>query len=197
MLKPVVQEGLTDKQVDQLQEFLDTLPRAMNFEHVDGFFCALICGPEQVPMDEFLPYIFGGQAPNFQSSEQAGEILNLLAEHWKYVADKLISGTPYYPFLYADQEDKCSANNWADAFLLGTQLRPEGWSELLEDQSEHALLREIRALRAELSELAQGKQYTIPSDERNEMIETIVANMTRIYDHFSNQPAEQSASPAQ
>lgn len=199
MLKPVVQEGLTDKQVDTLQEFLDTLPQAMNFEHVDGFFCALICGPEPVPMTEFLPYVLGGPKPDFKSEEQANEIVGLLAEHWKHIAGKMSEGKPYYPFLYADKDDKCSANDWADAFMLGVQLRQDGWSELLADESEHALLKEIRTLRAELSELVDGKPHTIPGDERNLMVDAIVANMTRIYDHFSTYPEEDQAeaSPAQ
>lgn len=184
MLRPVP-EGLSDQKIEQLESFLDSLPRAMNFEHLDGFFCALICGPEPVPMSEFLPPIFGGQMPHFNSKEQSDEILSILAEHWKHIVSKLSEGTPYYPFLYSDQDMKCSANDWADAFLLGVQLRKDGWAELLDDQSEQSLLKGILMLREELSEIAQGKPESIPGDVREEIVENLVANLKRIYDHFS------------
>ena len=30
--------GLDDKKIESLQNYLDTLPNAMHFEHIDGFF---------------------------------------------------------------------------------------------------------------------------------------------------------------
>ena len=196
MLRPVVIEGLTDQKIEQLEKFLDSLPRAMHFEHVDGFFCALICGPEPVPMSEFLPYVFGGQMPNFESSEQASAILGMLAEHWKHICTKLIESVPYYPFLYADKDEKCAANDWADAFMLGTQLRRESWKELLEDTSETGLLRQVLLLRDELSQMADGKEATIPSEERETLVTTLVDNLQKIYDHFEERRTQNSPQPA-
>lgn len=183
--------GLSNEKIDLVQEYLDLVPNAMHFEHVDGFFCALICGPDAVPPSEFLPYIFGGQMPRFQSQEQADAVMNALTEHWQHIAETMNDEKPYYPFLFADHEEKCAANDWADAFMLGIQLRQEQWKDLLEDESDEPLLRQIVMLRNELHESEDGKTLTIPGDERELMVETIVANLNKIFDHYAEQREEQ------
>lgn len=179
--------GVDDEKIDMVQEFLDTLPNAMHFEHIDGFFCALICGPTAVPPGEFLPYIFGGDMPNFQSQEQADDVMTALTEHWQHIAETLNEGKPYYPFLYADHEENCSANDWADAFMLGVQLRHDDWKDLILDESENAFMKEIIMLRNEIPESPDGRSLTIPSDERELMVDSMVANLNRIYDHYADQ----------
>ena len=51
---------LTDAEYDRLGSMLAHSERAMNLEMVDGFFAALICGPETVPPSEYLRLIWGG-----------------------------------------------------------------------------------------------------------------------------------------
>lgn len=177
--------SMEDKKIDTVQTFLDAIPQAMNFEHIDGFFTALICGPEPVPPTEFLPYIFGGEMPRFISNEQATEIMDILLEHWNFIAEALASGISYYPFLYADKEDKCSANDWADAFMLGVQLREAAWNDLLTQQSEDPLLHEIIELRNEITDLREGHGYTINSQDRDDMIGQIVAKLQLIFNHYA------------
>ena len=47
---------LSDSELDQLADFLESLPspEAMNIERLDGFFCALVVGPELVMPGEYL-----------------------------------------------------------------------------------------------------------------------------------------------
>ncbi len=187
--------GLDDKKIESLQNYLDTLPNAMHFEHIDGFFCALICSPSAVSPGEFLPYIFGGQMPNFPTQKEADAVMGALTEHWQHVAETLDEGKPYYPFLFSDYDDKISGNDWADAFMLGVQLRQNDWDDLLVDVSEHALLKEIIKLRNEIIESPDGKSLTIPGDERELMIETLVSNLNRIYDHYAQQREQSEPEP--
>ena len=55
--------ALTDAELDRLGEFLQNsnVGAAMNLEELDGFFAALIAGPELVPPSEYLPEVFGGE----------------------------------------------------------------------------------------------------------------------------------------
>ena len=177
--------GLEDKKIDKVQDFLDTHPKAMNFEHLDGFFTALICGPEPVPPGEFLPCIFGGQMPTFDSKEQADEIMEILLEHWNFIAEAFASGISYYPFLYADQNDNCSANDWADGFMYAVQLRESGWNDLLAQEVDEPLLYEIIELRNEIPSIREGKGYTIASQDRDEMLGEIVAKLQLIFNHYA------------
>ena len=82
--------GLTEDEIDRLAAFLDDLPPpAMNLEMVDGFFCALISGPDLVPPSEYLPEIWGDE-PRFESEAEAREIMMLLLQLWNGIADNTI-----------------------------------------------------------------------------------------------------------
>jgi Uncharacterised protein family (UPF0149) len=52
---------LTEAELDQLAEFLrkSRSGHAMNIEEPDGFFAALIAGPEVVLPSEYLPEVLG------------------------------------------------------------------------------------------------------------------------------------------
>jgi uncharacterized protein len=55
-------EPLADAELDRLGDFLKGCKggRAMNVEALDGFFAALIAGPETVMPSEYHPEVFGG-----------------------------------------------------------------------------------------------------------------------------------------
>ena len=55
-------EPLTDAELDRLGDFLKGCKggRAMNVEALDGFFAALIAGPETVMPSEYYREVFGG-----------------------------------------------------------------------------------------------------------------------------------------
>ena len=70
--------ALSEDDLDRLRDFLDTMgPPAMNLESVDGFFAALICGPEMVMPGEYLPVVFGEDAV-FADDAEAADMLGLL-----------------------------------------------------------------------------------------------------------------------
>ena len=54
---------LTDAELNHLGEFLADCAGgdAMNVEELDGFFAALVAGPEIVVPSEYLPEVFGGR----------------------------------------------------------------------------------------------------------------------------------------
>jgi hypothetical protein len=56
-------EPLTDVELDRLGKFLRNCEggRAMNIEQLDGFFAALIAGPETVMPSEYYREVFGGE----------------------------------------------------------------------------------------------------------------------------------------
>ena len=71
---------LTDAELDRLGDFLKGCKdgRAMNVEVLDGFFAALIAGPETVMPSEYYPEVFGGEMSDtceFGSLDEANEIL--------------------------------------------------------------------------------------------------------------------------
>jgi uncharacterized protein len=78
------------------------LRQAMNVEQLDGFFTALIAGPETVMPSEYYPEVFGGEMSDtceFDSLDEANEILGLLMRHWNTIAATLFKGKVYVPLL--------------------------------------------------------------------------------------------------
>ena len=65
-------QPLTDAELDKLDDILKRFgdKRAMNLETLDGFFAALICGPDDVPPSEYLPEIWGGNMVNEPRPDQ-------------------------------------------------------------------------------------------------------------------------------
>ena len=54
---------LSEPELDRLEEFLWNCEsgEAMSLEELDGFFAALIAGPELVLPSEYLPEVLGGK----------------------------------------------------------------------------------------------------------------------------------------
>src|SRR4051794_8356775 len=123
---------LTDAEYDRLA---DTLNRfhgegAMNLEQLDGFFAALICGPDRVHPSEYLPEIWGGSEmadeEAFASQQQLKDFLDLVMRHWNAIAETLQSGDVHLPLLLEDEHGITHANDWAQGFLRGMALRRLG-----------------------------------------------------------------------
>jgi hypothetical protein len=83
---------LTDAELIQLDDFLSSIddPSAMNMEMLDGYFVALICGPEIIMPSEYLANIWGEEF-TFHDDGQAEEILNLVLRHWNTVTHGLLA----------------------------------------------------------------------------------------------------------
>src|ERR1022692_1747859 len=109
-------EPLTDAELERLGDFLKTCKggRAMNVEQLDGFFAALIAGPEIVMPSEYYREVFGGEmsdACEFPSIDQANEILGLMMRHWNIVAGTLFKDKVYVPLLLEDESGMAHGNN--------------------------------------------------------------------------------------
>src|ERR1039457_6548357 len=120
-------EPLTDSELDPLGDFLKNCKggRAMNVEVLDGFFAALIAGPEAVMPSEYYREVFGGEIADtcvFASIDEANEILGLLMRHWNNIAGKLFNGEVSVPLLLEDMDGMVLGNDWARGFMHGTGL---------------------------------------------------------------------------
>src|SRR5579872_1037959 len=129
--------ALTEAEISRLAEFLKKCKGAMNIEEVDGFFAALIVGPEVVPPSEYLPEVFGGnmsKAFGAAGLDEANEILGLIMRHWNVIAGTLHRGDVYLPLLSEDGNGVCQGNDWARGFMRGVDMRKADWAELITDE---------------------------------------------------------------
>src|SRR5258708_18953885 len=105
----------------------------MNLEELDGFFAALISGPELVPPSKYLPKICEDRTV-FEDTSSAQEFLSLIMRHWNAIADTLNSGEVYLPLLLEDESGIAHGNDWANGFLRGMEFGKEDWALLLDDE---------------------------------------------------------------
>jgi uncharacterized protein len=109
----------------------------MNVEALDGFFAALIAGPEAVMPSEYYPEVFGGQSRNaceFGSLDEANELLWLMMRHWHTIAGTVNKDEVYVPLLLEDEDGAAHGNDWARGFMRGMGMRHDGWAELVNDE---------------------------------------------------------------
>jgi len=86
----------------------------MNVEELDGFFAALIAGPEIVMPSEYCPEVFGGEVPEvceFSSAEETNEIFGLLMRHWNTIAGALFNHEVYVPLVLEDENGVAHGND--------------------------------------------------------------------------------------
>ena len=117
-------EPLTDAELDRLGDFLKSCKggKAMNVEALDGFFAALIAGPETVMPSEYNREVFGGEmseACEFGSLDEANEILGLMMRHWNTIASTLSQGRGLRASSDAGRELRCPRQRLGSRFHAG------------------------------------------------------------------------------
>ena len=184
-------EPLTDAEFDRLADILMRFgdKRAMNLEMVDGFFAALICGPEQVLPSEYLPQIWGGEMinePEFQSKQVLNDLIGLITKHWNAVSRALHEGDVYTPLLTEDENGIARANDWSNGFLRGMDLRKGSWAPLLGDDEHGGSLVPIFALAHENHSDPEMRLYKEPIDaeQREKLIIGAAAGVMNVFTYF-------------
>jgi uncharacterized protein len=182
-------EPLTESELDRLERFLDSCNsgNAMNIESVDGFFAALIAGPEIVMPGEYLPVVFGGDTSGtqmFESLDEANEILGLLMRHWNDIAGILSRGDVHIPLLLEDENGVAHGNDWARGFIQGTRLCHDGWADLLNDDDHGGWMLPMLMLCYEHDEDPTMRPKPIDPQQREKIIDYMAAGLIAAYRYF-------------
>jgi uncharacterized protein len=188
------QQPLTDAEFDRLSGVLGRFDnkRPMNLEQLDGFFAALICGPVNVPPSEYLPVILGDDMvleDTFNGQTVLQDFLSLLMRHWNVIVDTLQSDEVYLPLLLQDEKGITHANDWANGFLRGMELRKAEWAALLDDEEHGGWVVPILALAHEHDPDPEMRPYKEPigAEAREKLIVGAAAGVMGIYHHFEAQ----------
>ena len=178
---------LTEAEKDRLQALLDQRKDAMNFEKLDGFFAALIAGPEVILPSEYLPEVFGGNGhlgEEFRSLADVQEFLSLMMRHWNRIAATLAEDQPYVPVLLEDDDGVTHANDWADGFVQGMEMRRPGWQILLDDDDHAGCVVPMLMLHHEHDEDPEMRPPAIDQKTREEIIVQMASGLLLAYRYF-------------
>ena len=182
---------LTEKELERLSTVLKGFgdKRAMNLEQLDGFLSALICCPDLVPPSEYLPEIWGGNivlGDQFSAQPIFEDFLSLIMRHWNAIVDTLQSGEVYLPLLLEDVNGVTHANDWANGFLRGMELRKEHWALLMDDEEQGGALVPILALAHEHNPDPTMRPYQerVSAELHETLIVGAAAGVSKIYHYF-------------
>jgi uncharacterized protein len=190
MFAPVPEKAgqpLSEAELDQLGEFLESLgPRAMNLEQLDGFFAALIAGPDIVLPSEYWPEVVGSEF-EYESIEQAQKIIELVMRHWSTIATTLNAGDIHEPIMLLDDEGVARGNDWGKGFVRGMVMRGEEWLSYTKDEAHSGSILPMMMLAHESDPDPKLRTPIISSEKRQELIALAAAGLTRIFKHFQAQ----------
>ncbi|CAL8477038.1 UPF0149 family protein [Caballeronia sp. S22] len=181
-------QQLSDDELDRLGDFLDSIGnQSLNIEFLDGYFAALICGPDVVFASEYLPNMWG-KGVVFGSGEQATDITDLLTRHWSAISSELErtlhEPEVYLPILLEREDGVTPANDWVHGFMRAVQMRPDSWSELIDNEDNGGAMVPIMMLHHEHDPDPQMRPPEITPEKREHVLETMIAGLTHIYRYF-------------
>lgn len=135
---------MTEQDLDRLEELLTAdafKDEAMTLDTLQGFLCAMACGPETVAQSEWLAEALG-ESPSYESPAQAEETTALLLKFYDSIASALANGEDFDLILYGleDNPEELDYAPWCDGFVYGSQIGEINWfqaaGEFSEDLSE-------------------------------------------------------------
>jgi uncharacterized protein len=133
-------QPLSDKEFNELDKFLlsdRSADDGMAMDALHGYLTALVIGPEQVPMSEWLPHVWGaseGSAPAFKSDKEYQRIVSLIARFMNEIAITMEVAPKEYEPLFCEHEwegrSVLDAEAWAWGFWEGMNLRAAAWEPI-------------------------------------------------------------------
>jgi uncharacterized protein len=120
----------------------------MSLEMLDGFFTALVIGPELVPPSQYLPVVWGsadGQGPMWDSIEQANYALQLMTKHWNAIAARRTANAEHQPIIDLFPP-AMPGEEWAEGFAAAILMQGRAWDRMMGDHRADQVVMPILAL---------------------------------------------------
>jgi uncharacterized protein len=134
--------ALSDAEIELLDNFL--LDRINNEENtanrnegiisiseLDGFFTAIISGPDVIQPSKWLPIVWGEFEPDWESEENFMAVISLLVRHMNTIADTLIERPFDFKPLFLERnignKTYTIVDDWCEGYLLGVSLLSDQW----------------------------------------------------------------------
>ncbi len=129
-----IDQSFTDQDLESLDHFLahDAPEESMTRDELHGFLAALICSPQMVLPSEWMPYVWGGTEPEFDTMDATQDVMGQIMRLNNDVAAKLSMGD-FDPLFMEETlvngHVVLDPHGWCEGFVRGMQLQPEAWSD--------------------------------------------------------------------
>lgn len=124
--------------LDALDDYLmsDHAPDdSMGLSELDGFLTGIVVGPELILPSEWLPAIWGGDEPEFETESEERTVLGTIMGRYNEIIAAL-NNDPIVldPIFWEGPDGEIIASDWAAGFLDAVALRPREWEPLIKHE---------------------------------------------------------------
>jgi uncharacterized protein len=138
-----VNTPLTDAEFDELDGVLARRgEEAMPIEGLDGFFAALACSPVLARPSEWMPVVWRGEMPEWDSLEEVQRAIGLLMRFWNQVVRTIDDGS-FAPVLTTginqEGEEVVLPHAWCLGFREGMDQHREHWFDDTQEELQEIL----------------------------------------------------------
>jgi uncharacterized protein len=185
--------------LDALDEYLmsDHAPDdCMGLSDLDGFLTGIVVGPELILPSEWLPVIWGGDEPAFETEDEMRTVLGTIFGRYNEIADCFNTNpAEFEPIFLEGREGQVIASDWAGGFLDAVALRPESWKPLIEHHRGGMMMMPLLLLTGD-AELEPGPDGAVREDEfMAEAPGIIPACIAGIHEFWKNHRRTQTPPP--
>lgn len=180
--------ALTDQEIDFLADFLyNKAPEnTLSISELHGLLSAIAAGPEPVDPSQWLPQVWGVEAPEFTDLQEAEQALTLILRLASNIRQQLHDDPDQYWPIYMtnDAGNGPDIDDWCYGFMIGVSLGHETWDPRLDEEDLSMLVMPITLCALEYSgELPEGE--TVPAELRAELVEGIPIIVPAIYQFWN------------
>jgi uncharacterized protein len=174
--------------LDTLDNYLmsDHAPdESMGLSDIDGFLTAIVVGPELILPCEWLPVIWGGEEPEFETETEMRTVLGTIMGRYNEIVACLTSALDdFEPVLWEGPGGEIIGSDWAGGFLDAVALRPQSWKPLMEDDRAGVLMAPLFLLNGDMEIVdSAADENELLADAAN-MIPTCVAGIHEFWQEY-------------
>lgn len=131
------QGPLTEPELEWLDDVLmeyGTEQSVLDMSELDGFLTAVLSGPTVVPVEEWLPALWGNDqpAPEWKNSAQENRFNDLVIQHMSDIAERLQDAPDQFEPMFGlrdiDGQEITVVEDWCFGYMRGVALGD--WSKL-------------------------------------------------------------------
>jgi uncharacterized protein len=126
-----------DELMQRLDEFLmsdQAPPECMMLSDLDGFLTGIAIGPALILPSKWLPVIWGGEEPVFDSLVEAQAIHTAIMCRYNQILAEVEQGAPN-PIFWQSKDGDVIVGDWTEGFMQAVNIDPTAWEKLF--KAEH------------------------------------------------------------
>lgn len=187
---------LSDQELDRMENLLESsvwAQESMFLDEIQGFFCAILSGPEVIPPAQWLPEVLGSKMAENLAAAETRELIDLLIRFYNQHAEALLKHHGFPLYIYPETEPEGAEEDekdmeagegeeeavaveglygyglWCEAYLHGVYMGQKSWADAAGEHEERLaeLLEPFYLLTGILKKEAksQGEKWMSPEEE--------------------------------